>query len=290
VSVSIKVLEKLGADAWVMSPPCQPFTRQGLKKDVEDGRAESFMRLVDEMTHMDANVRPKYVFVENVVGFETSRMRQMLIETLQCMSFYTQEFILTPTMFGIPYSRPRYFMCARSTSAFVEATDGIRRVPPPVALSHKRAWIPKYDEARDAHINVAPLQRFLDAGDDVVWREHAVIQEDIDRAMGSIDIVGASDITCNCFTKSYSKYVKGTGSVISNHLVDKSIWDGQTSETGVRLRYFTVDEVARLHSLPPDFKWPENLTKRQRYTLLGNSMSVACVAPLFEYLFSDAND
>ena len=43
-SVPAGALEKLRADVWAMSPPCQPFTRQGLKLDVEDGRVESFMR------------------------------------------------------------------------------------------------------------------------------------------------------------------------------------------------------------------------------------------------------
>lgn len=116
-----------------------------------------------------------------------------------------------------------------------------------------------------------------------------VKQDDVDRAKGSIDIVTAEDTTCNCFTKSYYKYVKGTGSVVANQSVDKATWDGRMGDgaSDVRLRYFTVDEVARLHSLPNDFAWPSNLTTRQKYTLLGNSMSVACVAPLLDYLFAD---
>lgn len=289
VSVPMKTLEKLEADAWVMSPPCQPFTRQGLKKDVDDGRAESFMRLVDEMAKMDADRRPKYVFVENVVGFETSKMREILVEALSEMAFHTQEFILTPSMFGVPYSRPRYFMCARSTQPFADAVGEIRRSPPRGELSHKREWIPGYAETRDADVDVAPLSRFMDAdASSSLWDTHAVKQEDVDRSIGTIDIVTAQDVTCNCFTKSYFKYVKGTGSVLANRPVDKSTWDGQmrADKDGVRLRYFTVKEVTRLHSLPDDFAWPDNLTLRQRYTLLGNSMSVACVAPLFDYLFS----
>jgi len=292
VSVPMKTLEKLEADAWVMSPPCQPFTRQGLKKDVDDGRAESFMRLVDEMAKMDAARRPKYVFVENVVGFETSKMREILVGALGEMAFHTQEFILSPSMFGVPYSRPRYFMCARSTQPFADAVDEIRRSPPRGALSHKREWIPGYEETRDANVDVAPLSRFMDPDDASLWNAHAVKQEDVNRAMGSIDIVTAEDVTCNCFTKSYFKYVKGTGSVVANRAVDKSTWGGQmrVEKDGVRLRYFTVKEVTRLHSLPDDFAWPDNLTLRQRYTLLGNSMSVACVAPLFDYLFSSVQN
>jgi len=287
-SVPARALEKLRADVWAMSPPCQPFTRQGLKLDVDDGRAESFMRLVDKMAKMEANVRPKYVFVENVVGFETSRMRDVLREALSSMAFHMQEFILTPTMFGVPYSRPRYFMCARTTRAFADAVDEIRRAPPPSVLANRAEWIPNFDEANDASTSAATLTRFLD-DDDETWRDHAVKQEDVDKSKGAIDIVSGEDVTCNCFTKSYGKYIKGTGSVVANRRVDKSVWDGRVGDTddGVRLRYFTVREVTRLHSLPDDFKWPESLTKRQKYHLLGNSMSAACVAPLFDYLFSD---
>ena len=288
VSVPLATLDAYDADAWVMSPPCQPFTRQGLKRDVDDGRAESFMRLVDCMGDMKA--RPKYIFVENVVGFETSRMRDALLERLRALDFYIQEFILTPTDFGVPYSRPRYFLCARSTAPFSDAVDGIRRTPPLRALSHRREWIPSYDAATDASVKVAPLARFLDSDEGdagtSLWCDHAVKQADVDRALGTIDIVSSSDVTSNCFTKSYFKYVKGTGSVVSNKPVDKASWNGVMGDgdDDVRLRYFTVDEVARLHSFPSDFKWPETLNKRQRYTLLGNSMSVACVAPLLDYL------
>jgi tRNA (cytosine38-C5)-methyltransferase len=289
VSVAMETLVKTKAEAWAMSPPCQPFTRAGLKLDVDDGRAESFMRLVDEMVKMDASARPKYVFVENVVGFETSRMRGALRDALSASAFHAQEFILTPTMFGVPYSRPRYFMLARSTRAFEDGVDEIRRSPPPSKLSHRREWIPDFDDVRDADVVVAPLSRFLDRATDDIWRANAVKQDDVDRAKGSIDIVTAEDTTCNCFTKSYYKYVKGTGSVVANQSVDKATWDGRMGDgaSDVRLRYFTVDEVARLHSLPNDFAWPSNLTTRQKYTLLGNSMSVACVAPLLDYLFAD---
>ncbi|KHN26758.1 tRNA (cytosine-5-)-methyltransferase [Glycine soja] len=63
---------------------------------------------------------PSMLFVENVVGFETSDTHAKLIEILEKTNFITQEFILTPLQFGIPYSRPRYFCLAkRKPSSFV---------------------------------------------------------------------------------------------------------------------------------------------------------------------------
>ena len=31
---------------WWMSPPCQPFTRRGLRKDIEDDRTKPLLRLI----------------------------------------------------------------------------------------------------------------------------------------------------------------------------------------------------------------------------------------------------
>ena len=53
------------------------------------------------------------------------------------------------------------------------------------------------------------------------------------------------------------------------------------------LRYFTPREVANLHSFPQSFGFPDQVTKKQRYSLLGNSLSVAVVTHLLEYLFDD---
>eukprot|EP00438_Fugacium_kawagutii_P036545 Skav231225 [mRNA] locus=scaffold813:188111:190842:+ [translate_table: standard] len=50
-----------GADLWLMSPPCQPFTRTGHRRDVLDPRCRALLRLVDALPHLEAppKVRPK---------------------------------------------------------------------------------------------------------------------------------------------------------------------------------------------------------------------------------------
>jgi tRNA (cytosine38-C5)-methyltransferase len=101
-----KKLDKFKADIWMLSPPCQPFTRRGLQKDLGDNRTRSFISLLGEIAQMRHH--PQYLLVENVVGFEVSDMRNVLAEKLQSLGYQMQEFILTPTQYGIPYSRPRY--------------------------------------------------------------------------------------------------------------------------------------------------------------------------------------
>lgn len=109
----------------------------GLQKDTGDARAFSFLQILELIPFLLQP--PNMLFVENVVGFEvclaqfnlfkhislmissihsfflrppwlqTSDTHAKLIEILEKTNFITQEFILSPLQFGIPYSRPRYF-------------------------------------------------------------------------------------------------------------------------------------------------------------------------------------
>jgi site-specific DNA-cytosine methylase len=56
---------------------------------------------------------PKYLLVENVVGFEASATAQQFRAFLAQQGYAVQEFHLSPTQLGVPYSRPRYFCLAR---------------------------------------------------------------------------------------------------------------------------------------------------------------------------------
>lgn len=45
-------LDALQADVWLMSPPCQPFTRSGLRKDHEDTRTQPLLHLIEVLMQM----------------------------------------------------------------------------------------------------------------------------------------------------------------------------------------------------------------------------------------------
>ena len=104
-------LDALLPDIFVLSPPCQPFTRQGLKGDSSDHRTDSFFHLMELMLQM-AHL-PKYLMVENVEGFQNSRTRNRFTEILEQLGFAYQEFLLSPVQFGIPNSRLRYYLLAK---------------------------------------------------------------------------------------------------------------------------------------------------------------------------------
>ncbi len=107
-----------------------------------------------------------------------------------------------------------------------------------------------------------------------------------------LDIRQKSDTSCNCFTKAYSHYAEGTGSVLQSNdqeslqerfaAFEKS---GNTEDLKpLGLRYFTPREVANLMAFPDHFKFPPSVSVKTRYRLLGNSLNVLVVANLFRLL------
>lgn len=125
-----------------MSPPCQPYTQGGLKKDHEDTRAKALLHLIEALNLLSDQYRPHYIFVENVPGFEVSQSRAHFIETLHTIGFNVEEYILSPIYIGIPNDRKRYYLLARRKRP--DEIDGI------VIRSNK-----------ESHRLMSPIKTFL---------------------------------------------------------------------------------------------------------------------------------
>jgi tRNA (cytosine38-C5)-methyltransferase len=108
----------------LMSPPCQPFTRNGNFKDVEDRRSDAFQNVCAIISE---NKLPQlsFILMENVMGFEKSQMRNVYIETLKTAGFFFQEFIISPTQIGVSNTRHRYYCIARKSEPFAFASEEI---------------------------------------------------------------------------------------------------------------------------------------------------------------------
>ncbi|KAL2548299.1 DNA methyltransferase-2 [Forsythia ovata] len=310
-------LDGYDAGAWLMSPPCQPYTRQGLQKGSGDARAFSFLKILELIPQTSRP--PRILFVENVVGFEKSDTHTKLIEILRENQFVTQEFILSPLQFGVPYSRPRYFCLAkRKPLSFQnpQFNDELLWAPSPLLGSddcmvtnegeQSHGGCDKLLQVCQPIENYLELEKFRDEDLDSCIANVSETSEEIEEGNGSVnsplnqffvpsslverwgsamDIVFPESKRCCCFTKSYYRYVKGTGSLLAT--VPGKVKDKISKGEDLRLRYFTPREVANLHSFPDDFQFPHHVSLRQRYALLGNSLSVGVVAPLFRYLFTN---
>lgn len=101
-----------------------------------------------------------------------------------------------------------------------------------------------------------------------------------------------------CFTKAYSHYVEGTGSVFtesSPEIVKICYEKANTFKVGsnefvdclrdLKLRFFTPKEVLSLMSFPKYYSFPKNTSNKQCYRLLGNSVNVTIICELLKLLF-----
>lgn len=101
----------------VMSPPCQPFSRNGNFKDIEDRRTDAFSSIC-EIIHHGQLPKLSYILMENVMGFEKSQMRKVFIDSLTSAHYHFQEFIISPTQVGVANTRHRYYCIARKLHPF----------------------------------------------------------------------------------------------------------------------------------------------------------------------------
>ncbi|XP_014286602.1 tRNA (cytosine(38)-C(5))-methyltransferase [Halyomorpha halys] len=282
-SLTANFIDKLEIDVILMSPPCQPFTRVGKKRDINDKRSDSLLSLIKILPQLKSL---KMILLENVTGFEVSEARNLLIEELK-NSFTFLEFILNPSQFGIPNSRERYYLLAKCcSSGFVEQPDK--------TLITDAKFLINYETKQQI---IKDILEFSDDSDE--YSKYLVPLDVLKKRIKVMDIVTKTSNRSCCFTKAYSRFTEGTGSVYCPH--DESAIE-QISEIknicetevnlklleGLRLRFFTPKEVSRLMCFPENFEFPKEITLRQKYKLLGNSINVFVVSKLISFMTKTA--
>ncbi|KAJ3182755.1 C-5 cytosine-specific DNA methylase [Geranomyces variabilis] len=295
-----KTIDKFNANCWLLSPPCQPYTRNGKELDVKDARAEGLLHLVQILNEVKAP--PRYIFVENVPNFETSRSREMLVETLDRLQYEVHEFLVSPMQVGVANDRKRYYLTARrkcdeEEEEEKEATDAAVK---PYLSRATFLTTPNHpdDPPLEPH-EVPPIRNYLEAVEvDAVYSvpEHFITK----RHKFRFDIVKPDSTRTSCFTKAYgSHHVIGSGSFLQTKAFETDYQpDDQQAILNVGMRFFTPTEVARLHAFPIDgeaaihggdatrpppphaFSFPSSVSLAQKWRLLGNSLNVRVVGTL----------
>jgi DNA (cytosine-5)-methyltransferase 1/tRNA (cytosine38-C5)-methyltransferase len=223
-------LERHEAEAWLLSPPCQPFTKRGRRRDVDDPRCAALLRLTGLLAHC----RPRRLLLENVPGFHGSRMHAILTEKLRDLGHDLRDVTACPTELGAPLRRVRHFV--------VSSADGLGEMDPPAPL-------PDPPPALVDHLDPSP-DPVLRIADEMRHRVEGRLHE-----LGDEEPIGA-------FTSSYGRAITGAGPVLLDD-------EGP--------RWFSPEEILRLHGFPASFRFPEGLTLRTRWRLAGNSVHVGCV-------------
>ena len=226
---------------------------------------------------------------------------------LKNRSYKVAHFHLNPTQVGIPNDRPRYFGVAIRVVAAKSSNDSLSRYlnveenvqsPPRIQTA-----IPELNVVSPDNVsNLPPISQFLDQDLSSKNRHGLQIPDKLlnSRAAWCFDIVTPEDRRSACFTQSYGKFVRGTGSVLYTES-DKDAeacsrfalmppeerefnpdWS-KGLDLKKNLRYFSGMEVARLMGFDDAvFSFPTDCTLKQQWKLLGNSLNVQVASAIVE--------
>ncbi|KAH8101609.1 S-adenosyl-L-methionine-dependent methyltransferase [Cristinia sonorae] len=306
-TLSASYLASFEATVWLMSPSCQPYTvLNPLAKGAADPRAKSFIHLIENVLPELVTLRkhPKFLLVENVAGFETSTTRKNLLQTLTALGYSCLELLLTPLQYGIPNSRLRYYLLAKiKPLSFLHTGDDGGRVWRHIPGQGEDWSDPRLQSDLDTMSNIKPLHDFLDMAMPEDTAHQLSIPEKVLEKWGRLfDIVTPFQRRTCCFTRGYTKLVERAGSIlqmneelnVSNHPQAVKILQP------LALRYFSPTELLRIFgfnsprgdgpaSWPADseaeYRWPDGISLKTRYKLIGNSVNVLVVTRLIDYLF-----
>ncbi len=222
---------------WWLSPPCQPYCRRGRGQCDSDDRCRALLAIIAWFRSRPVRL-PDQLVLENVPEFENSSHADRLRDALSCNGFNIAESILCPTQFGIPNRRRRYYLMAARECEVSEVT--------PTQI--ERAF------------NIADVLEPIPDPISSLWLDPG-LASDYSAALDVVDIDDPGAVTA-CFTSGYGKSIVRSGSYLKQ--------DG-------RLRRFSPSEIARLLGFSDSFAFPDNCTNRQRWKMLGNSLSIDVV-------------
>lgn len=235
-------LTALAADLWWLSPPCQPYCERGARRDLDDRRARSLAHLLELLGRIPAGQLPRHLALENVAGFVGSQAHGRLRDVLAARGYGIRERLLCPTELGVPSRRPRYYLAASRAPLAPELTP---------SLSPSR-----------------PLSGYLDPALAGTAPEELLLPDAVVARFGSgFRILDPADPAAytTCFTSGYGRSLVNAGSYL---------------RCGARVRRFTPEEIVRLLSFPPSFRFPGGMSLQKRWRLAGNSLSVVAVREL----------
>lgn len=281
--VCTKLVEQLhsvpAADLWTMSPPCQPFTTTRLAKqlDTKDKRTAGFLALLQLLERLSEHDRPRWIFIENVVGFSQSQARQRLLSALQSSGYSWKEYLLSPRQLGIPNHRRRYYLLAERSNRFIHELSTVRETLP--ATVHATGMYPR--PLSDFLLDITPSHPD--------WSTYAIPDDVLQQPWAKdLGMVGVADTHSHCFTAGYARQLhRATGSLltmdrpsVAHQPMDRDNMMGLSN----KVRRLTPEELLRLFGFGHDYQFPMAISREQRYRLIGNSVSVFVITELVREL------
>ncbi|XP_074013284.1 tRNA (cytosine(38)-C(5))-methyltransferase isoform X2 [Numenius arquata] len=293
--ITLKEFDRLSFDMILMSPPCQPFTRNELLRTLE----------------MCGFKYQEFLLSPTCLGIPNSRLRYFLIAKLhqEPFSFQAPGQILTRFPDQDLEDLVEDKIAGKVHEAISSSSSEEKKLDPNIgpdgssktnlpkgAFLFKLETVEEMERKRDQDndSSIQMLKDFLEEENEEMSR-YFLPPKSLLRYAFLLDIVKPTCRRSTCFTKGYGHYVEGTGSVLQTAVdvqlesVFKHIEELPEEEklmklSTLKLRYFTPREIANLHGFPLEFGFPDKVTIKQCYRLLGNSLNVHVVAKLISLL------
>lgn len=251
-------LSEYEADVWWMSPPCQPFTRRGIGKDISDRRCAALLNLIQWLLKKGSSQsKPEWLLLENVPPFQHSQAADHLRAAMRVAGFEWQEFVFCPTQLGIANRRKRFYLIAGRQDSFAQCSSTIVQ----------QAAIINAGLPVDTTIQSTAIRAIPDVVNEANWLDPTLrlppaIEHQYRHA---IDLVSETDrlAVSACFTAAYGRSPVRSGSYLCRD--DRA---GQTSH----IRRFAPQEILNLLGFPAGYRLP---TKQFQQFPVGASSSWA---------------
>ncbi|XP_034562252.1 tRNA (cytosine(38)-C(5))-methyltransferase [Notolabrus celidotus] len=323
--ITLDDFNKLSFDMILMSPPCQPFTRIGLQGDIADPRTKSFLYILDLLPRLcrpprfillenvkgfeSSTARERlvttlkqcgYTYQEIMmsptsVGIPNSRLRYYLIAKLSTEHFNTEISSEIPGASPHPAEDDSPAPSHPSNQDTCPPEDGVQGN---LVLYKLETTIDAQRKmTQNKNQSVRQIQDFMGPKVEVNIDQYLLPPKTLLRYALLLDIVLPTCRRSVCFTKGYGRYVEGTGSVLQSctdiemESVFKDLEQSSEEEklqqlSKLKLRYFTPREVANLMGFPQSFSFPEQVSTKQQYRVLGNSLNIEVVSRLLHLMVS----
>jgi site-specific DNA-cytosine methylase len=252
-SISAETLRKFNADLWWLSPPCQPFTARGRKRDIHDPRCAGLLNLMQVFQQC----LPSYLMFENVPLFRESIAAKRWRDMLRALGYHYFDSIICPTSLGIANRRQRYYLIASRWHALT--TERLSKLEHNQSLSNSLVHVKR---------------RVADVLAEANWQEPslqlpAAMLSKYESSMHWVDPEQIPDGVSSCFTSAYGQ---------------SPVYSGSYLRRADQARYFAPLEIARLLGFDAQFRFGQAISQRQCWNLVGNSLSIDSVRLLIRVI------
>lgn len=248
--------------------PCQPFSSAGLQLGEEDelGRGT----LIYEILTICEIKKPKYIFLENVKGFNAQKFaktKNAIIERLHRLGYEVKMQLLNTKDYGIPQNRERLWIFAYKG----KLPEGFNMIPQPIVPEEQRPRLAAFlDPIPPENVYLDPHQiaHFMH-----VHTNHGFTQWVVNEPL--------------CFDV-YNHKMKTNG--ITNTLTEPSHNITRIVEPPqdghIRIRKLSIAEQFRLMGFNNgEIRFPDDLNYTQISARAGNGWDVHLVGLLLKHIF-----